>query len=244
MPESITIHYQFVFPDGETTAFSLDLDRNDLRLAPPDGEEPPPWTALDNQQCPDCPFTVVSTPQCPIARNLARVVACFDQRFSYQSVSVTVVTEARSYHKETTLQEGLSALLGIVMVTSGCPPMGQLKPLVRFHLPFATLEETTFRTISLHLITQLLRQQRGLPAAFDLDGLNGIYAGVAAVNNHFAKRLRTAAQKDANLNALVNLDCFTTLVPANAWELLREIEENFPLTTAASTPGLGRERQD
>lgn len=242
MTAPLTIGYHFAFPDGESTAFVLELERSDLRLRPATVAPPPEWTALAHQQCRICPLTPAESPCCPIALNLADVVARFAQRFSYQGVAVTVTTAERSYFKETTLQEGLSSLLGIVMVTSGCRPMERLKPLVRFHLPFASLEETTFRTIALHLITQLLRREQGLAADFGLSGLAAIYAEVAEVNNRFAKRLLTAAQKDANLNALVNLHCFTTLVPASAAELLRDLEGSFaallaPAPSAAAAGG-------
>lgn len=236
MQDHFTITYQFAFPDGERTSFALPLGRNNLSLLCPPGDPPPAWAALANHQCRVCPFQADTTPNCPIAHNLAGIVAQFNLRFSYQSVDVTVTTEARTYVKNTSLQEGLSSLLGIIMVTSGCRPMERLKPLVRFHLPFATLEETTFRTISLHLITQYLRKARGLPAEFSLEGLDSIYADVAEVNNAFAKRLREAAQKDANINALVNLHCFAEMVPLNAADMLGGIEESFTALLEADHP--------
>ena len=60
------------------------------------------------------------------------------------------------------VQMGVSSLLGVIMTTSGCPIMAQLKPMVRFHLPFASLEETIFRMVSMHLVAQYLRHQDGV----------------------------------------------------------------------------------
>lgn len=62
------------------------------------------------------------------------------------------MTEERTYSKDTLLQQGLASLLGIVMTTSGCPVLEPLKPMVRFHLPFATLTETVYRMVSMCLV--------------------------------------------------------------------------------------------
>lgn len=227
MSETFAISYRFAFAAGEVITCTVELDRTALNLATAPTGPRPDWTALGCHQCGNCPFVPETTPYCPIAVNLADIVEQFNHRFSYQQVEVTVTTENRDYFKATTLQEGLSSLLGIIMVTSGCPPMERLKPLVRFHLPFATLEETTFRTISLHLLTQHLLQKHGRPADFSLAGVERIYAEVATVNNGFARRLLQAAQKDANINALVNLACFAEMVPFSAEEMLESIEGNF-----------------
>ena len=36
--------------------------------------------------------------------------------------------------------------------------MESLKPMVRFHLPFATVEETVFRSVSTYLLSQYLAE--------------------------------------------------------------------------------------
>ncbi len=58
---------------------------------------------------------------------------------------------------------GLSPLIGIVMTTSGCPVMEHRNPMERFHLPFATLEETIFGMVSMYLLVQHYRYQDGKP---------------------------------------------------------------------------------
>jgi hypothetical protein len=222
---SIVYHFEFGARSRKTVAVELDHETLALRTTPP--VAPPAWATLDSNQCTVCPFTTATTPTCPIALNLAAIVEEFKDFFSYEEVDVTVETAARSYRQQTSLQTGLSSLIGIIMVTSGCRPMEQLKPMVRFHLPFATLEETTFRTVSMHLVGQYLRREQGLPADFSLNGLQTIYNDVAAVNTCFAKRLLEAARKDANINALVNLHCFAEMVPLNVNDLLDDIAHDF-----------------
>ena len=136
-------------------------------------------------------------------------------------------TEDRIYAKNTTIQQGLSPLIGIIMTTSGCPTLEHLKPMVRFHLPFASLDETVFRMVSMYLMVQYYRNQEGLKAEWRLDGLTRVYAEVGIVNRDFANRLRDAARKDANINALVNLDCFATMVPLVADDTLKAIKPYF-----------------
>jgi hypothetical protein len=99
--------------------------------------------------------------------------------------------------------------------------------MVRFHLPFADLTETSYRLLAMYLIAQLYRHRRGEPADLDLLGLETIYRDVERVNEHFAKRILSAARKDANVNAMVNLDCFAKMVPFAVEELLLEMETYF-----------------
>ena len=50
---------------------------------------------------------------------------------------------------------------------------------------------------------------------------------VSIVNRDFANRLRDAAKKDANINALVNLDCFAAMMPFAAEETLKNLKPYF-----------------
>lgn len=223
----IKIGYSYRFKNGSVKAFDMSLERKTLGLISEIHPDPPIWTKLYHNRCTNCSLNEESNKYCPVALNLAYIVDEFKDSFSHETVRVTVITNEREYSKETSLQEGLSSLLGIVMVTSGCPVMERLKPMVRFHLPFATLEETVFRMVSMYLIAQYFLKQNGIPADWKLDGLNKIYSEVNQVNRDFAKRLSDAAKKDANVNALVNLDCFAVMVPLTAEKMLNEIEDYF-----------------
>lgn len=223
----IRIGYSFRFKSGLSKVFNIFLDRQTLGLIQEKSLDPPAWTRLSHNKCTNCVLDEGLNKYCPIALNLSHIAEEFKESLSYETVSVTVTTEERSYEKNTTLQEGLSSLLGIVMVTSGCPVMERLKPMVRFHLPFATLEETTFRMSSMYLIAQYFLAQKGKSPDWKLDGLKQVYSEVSQLNRDFAKRLSDAAKKDANLNALVNLDCFASMIPITAEEMLNEIESYF-----------------
>ena len=48
----------------------------------------------------------------------------------------------RSFTLQLGARQAIISPLGIYMVTSGCPIMNKLRPMVRFHPPFATIAET------------------------------------------------------------------------------------------------------
>jgi hypothetical protein len=221
------IIYAYRFEDGSTIKFDLSLDPETLALTMPREQRLPEWTLLGNNQCRICPLDEQHHPHCPVAAYLAGVVEKFRTFVSHDKVSVACVVEERTYSKNTTVQMGLSPLVGIIMTTSGCPILEQLKPMVRFHLPFASLEETIFRMVSMYLVAQYLRKQAGKTAEWSLDGLAKIYARVSEVNNDFADRLTAASQNDVNVNALVNLDAFARMVPLAADSILRKISPYF-----------------
>ena len=225
--DPVEIIYTFKFQNGLIKEFPIVLDRATLRFNAKDVPIPPLWAELNYKKCSVCTLDEDRNRHCPITLNLLKINEEFRESYSYEDVSVSVTTEERRYFKDTSLQDGLSSLLGIVMVTSGCPVMEYLKPMVRFHLPFATLIETVFRMSSMYFMSQFFLGLKGKPFDLSLDGLKKIYTEVSEVNRDFSQRLADAASKDAHMNALVNLDCFATIIPLQAEETLKEIESYF-----------------
>jgi hypothetical protein len=227
MDDEIRFIYIYQFTDGTRKHFDIHLGQTDLRLRAKRPHDLPLWALLTYEKCEHCPLNELENAYCPVAANLAGVLEEFRNFLSHEKVSVTVVSEERIYGKDTTVQGGLSPLLGIIMTTSGCPVMEQLKPMVRFHLPFASLDETIFRGVAMYLLAQYFRQQEGKPATWSLDDLPPIYNEVGMVNRDFAKRMRTAARKDANVNALVNLDVFASMMQFAAEDTLSRLKPHY-----------------
>ncbi|HDZ87333.1 MAG TPA: hypothetical protein ENH38_01780, partial [Nitrospirae bacterium] len=161
MDKTFDISYSFIFENNKSNQFNISLHEKDLSIIMERRDEPPPWAKLKENQCLNCTLKTAEMSHCPVAANLADVAAEFRDCFSYENVQVTVTTRERTYSRTTSLQEGLSSLIGIIMVTSGCPVMDKLKPMVRFHLPFATLQETVFRMVSMYLMAQYFRKMEG-----------------------------------------------------------------------------------
>lgn len=222
MGNTIDFTYRFNFADGESVSFTVALDPASLTAIAHPTEELPDWALLTQNRCDSCTLDPVQNRYCPVARNLAGIVSEFKDCFSYQDVHVTVVTAERKYAQATTLQQGLSALIGLVMATSGCPVLDYLKPMARFHLPFASVEETEYRMVSMYLVAQYYLHAEGKPADLDLAGLKEICSNVSKLNAAFAIRFREAAKNDANINALVNLDCFAKSIPYTVRDRLKE----------------------
>lgn len=224
MGQPLEIIYTFRFDDQSVKQFPLSVDHDTLLLIAEKPISPPAWAVLTRNQCSLC--TLNEETYCPVALNLSSVTDEFRDFFAYQTAQVSVSTPERTCAKETTVQVGLSALIGIIMVTSGCPVLEYLKPMVRFHLPFASILETVYRMSSMYLMSQYFLKTDGKPFDFDLTKLAKIYENISSVNRDFSQRLAEAAKRDANVNALVNLDCFAAMV-IDAESILQDIKADY-----------------
>ncbi len=209
--DSVSIIYKFTFSDNTVREFDVRLDEETLSLTPKRKSSAPEWTRLSYCQCPNCPLSPKTHPHCPIALNLVDVVEFFRHSVSFEEVDVEIITEARNYIRHSDLQSAISSLIGIFMVTSGCPVMDKLRPMVKTHLPFATPEETIYRILSMYLLAQYFIYKDGQKPDWDLENLQEICEQVQIVNKSFCQRLSEIQIKDASLNAVVSLDSFASL---------------------------------
>lgn len=204
--------YTFAVEGGAERQFEVRLDYDTLQMIVRERKELPEWTRLEFCRCSNCPLEAVAHPRCPVAVNLVDLIEYFRNMESYDRVSVRVEARNREYRAETSLQKGIGALIGLVMVTSGCPIMNRLRPMVDTHLPFMTLEESTYRIISMYLTAQHFVKARGGAPDWDLRGLVDLLAQTHEVNVGFTKRLRTLEVRDASLNAVVNLNASSAFI--------------------------------
>jgi len=226
--ETLNFIYIFRLAEGGVKKFDITLDARTLNYIPPSiKHEAPEWAKLSYYKCSNCNLDEAKHDVCPIAYNIAEVVSEFKDFSSYENAYVLVMTKPRDMSKNTTMQEGISSLLGIYMVTSGCPIMEKLKPMVRYHMPFSTLEESVFRIVSMYLLMQYYLKSKGKKPDWELKKLGDIYENIRIVNAGMAERLKNAAQKDASITAVTNLDNFASLVPIMIDETLANIEESF-----------------
>lgn len=227
----MTITYKFLLPKGIVKKFQVELDKTTLNLRQQPPKNPPAWTQLTYQQCPNCPLNPAESPQCPAALSLVDIVNVFQELQSFEETTVEVAVAERQTLKKTSVQKALSSLLGIYMVTSGCPILEKLKPMARFHLPFATPDETMYRALSMYLLAQYFIEKNGGQPDWTLQKLNELYHEIRTVNKSFAKRLQDASQLDANVNALVILDCFAQtanfVLDKNKLEELEQVFEVY-----------------
>jgi hypothetical protein len=225
--ESTFIHYHFVFEDKSEAHFPINLRLQDLTFIPQNNKKHASWTNLEFNQCECCQLNQTDTSHCPIAVNLENIIATFKNRRSYERVLLRVETPERVYEKDIPLQHGLGSLLGIIMVTTGCPTMSILRPMVRFHLPFATIEETLYRSVSCYLLGQYFQFKKGNEPDWDLEGLAEAYKDIQKINVGMTDRLRSISEEDANANAVVVLDVFAKALPSSIVDSVKELEYLF-----------------
>jgi hypothetical protein len=211
--EDRVITYRFGLPRNEDdVSVTLHFDPDTMLLRPRKmPSEAPAWTALDFNQCGNCPLQAQEHPRCPAAAHLAAIVPGFEPVVSFDEMRVEVTTPERTVVAATTAQQALSSLIGLVMATSGCPRTRFFRLMARFHLPLATEDETTFRAVGAWLTRDLL--QEGSVERADLEGLADIYRHLRMVNVAMTRRLNAAGRTDSTINAVVLLDVFAMTVP-------------------------------
>src|SRR5207245_3952053 len=114
------------FPDSTEKEFKVQLNAKTLELVTKKDPPKPAWTKLKYKQCEQCPLGDEHE-YCPVAVNLSALVESFKDSVSYENTNVRVQTNERIYEKATTLQKGLSSIIGMYMVTSACPVMDKLR---------------------------------------------------------------------------------------------------------------------
>jgi hypothetical protein len=225
------ISYDYELPDGAVWSFQIDLNRPSLNpVAPTAGPgAPPPWTLLAFHRCENCSLPEAHT-HCPAAVDAAPILDKFSHVLSTVRLKVTMRDASRVCFKETDAQMGLQALLALVMASSACPILSRLRSQALFHLPFASVEETLYRTVGDYLIKQYFIMKDGGQPDFALTGLDALYRDLATLNIHFFSRIQAACTKDANLNAIVVLRSLSEIVSMSLDERLVPLREAMQAT--------------
>lgn len=221
----IVYTYRFTFESGEKKEFSASIDPATLNLVSTGKDTPAEWTRFSNFKCPHCPLKCNDGEYCPVAVNLEEIIRFFSNSASYEKVFVEVSANDRHLSRHTTLQESVSGLIGIMMVASGCPVMGKLKPMVRFHMPFSSLIETEFRAMSMYMLGQFFLYKRGVKPDMEMQGLIDIYEDIKKLNQNVVRRIADIEKMDTSINSLVVLNNFADYVTISLDDkMLDEIE--------------------
>lgn len=211
MSDSLSIRYRFDLPDGSTKTLEFTFGASDFRMHQEAAENAPFWTELGFSRCANCPLEELKNTHCPAALHMAPAVEPLKALVSFDTVGVTVTTLERTVYAETSAQQAMSSVLGLIMATSGCPWTDHLRPMARFHLPFASEAETLYRSISMFL---LAREMSGAEGRGGFTALEELYRNLHVVNRDMSRRLGAATRTDPARNALALLDSYTTLLPA------------------------------
>jgi hypothetical protein len=218
------IRYCFDLPDGSQKTLDFTFDAADFRLSNTAPAEPPFWTDLKFNQCANCPLNAAEHPHCPAALQMATAIELLKALVSFDTVGVTVTQAERTIFAETTAQQAMSSVLGLIMATAGCPWTDRFRPMARFHLPFASEAETVYRSIGMFL---LARELAGAGHTQGFAALETLYENLHVVNRGMSRRLGAATRTDPARNAMALLDAYTTLLPAALESSLEELKPLF-----------------
>ncbi len=209
------ISYRFFAGGQAPLRIDLFFDRRTFRLDIPSTAPKPDWARLSHHRCPNCTLSD-DCAYCPAALGIAMFLPTFKDCVSHDKAVVEVETDNRTIVAKTTLQSGLGSLIGLVCATSGCPLTRFLRPMARFHLPFADEQETLFRSFSSWLLSAIVHHRiNGTEGPVTLDGLKQHYQDLSVMNSHLAGRMRNSVSRDALLNAVIILDLFAQIAPDN-----------------------------
>ncbi len=204
--------YHFNLKNGLNKSFNVVIDDDSLEILNINATEKPVWAELENFKCPHCPLNINENKYCPAALSLNHILDEFSDIPSYELAEVTVESKHRKYQKDSTAQGGLSSLMGLLMVTSGCPILGKLKPMIKNHLPFASIDETEYRVFSTYLLAQFIKMKKGGTPDWEMKGLRKIYEDINILNKSVAGKILGLEKLDANVNAVVILNNFADSV--------------------------------
>lgn len=118
--DSISYIYQFEFQNGRKEEFHLKLDSKTLSPVQEENIKVPEWARLEFKQCLGCPLTL-ETIYCPLAKQIAPLVDTLKDVISIEETQVTVIQNERVISNDTTAQEGISSVMGVLTAVSGCP---------------------------------------------------------------------------------------------------------------------------
>ncbi len=224
MSATTAVRYRFEMPDGSSTTLDFVFSTTDFRLLNPAPAEPPYWTELEFNRCANCPLAPAAAARCPAALHMADPLARLADLVSFDTVRVTVTQPERTVYAETSAQQAVGSVIGLIMATAGCPWTDRFRPMARFHLPFASETETTYRTLSMFLLAAVVL---GEPAPVDFADLERLYANLHLVNRAMARRLGAATRTDPARNALALLDSQAVLAPVVLGATLEEWKPLF-----------------
>ena len=192
--------------------FTWNIDAETLTLIRPEKDSFPSWTRLGCKKCPNCPLDENQHPYCPAATGISDALESLQETLPIKDVNVSVETAERNFSKSTTLAEGLSSMLGLAIVSSGCPVFGRLKPLARNHLPFETPAEQVYRSLGMYLLYQKFSEKNKDNPDWKLSNFTKFYDEINTASEAFCSRLSEIAIEEDSLNTLTHLDCFTKYI--------------------------------
>lgn len=229
------IKYFFSWDEGYAN-FDLEFDDETISLLNKPPEVIPDWAKLSYCQCPNCPLDSNEVEYCPTAVSFIPVVESFKNIESDSEVEVEARVGNRRVALKASARRAISSVVGLLFAGSGCPRTIYFRPMVRFHIPVATEDETIMRAMSMYLLVQYFKYKSGEKPDMDLVGLRKIYDELQVVNMTMAERLRSIEGTTAPVNSVILLDMYTKMIPDKIDNSLKDLASLFS-SFLSQTPG-------
>lgn len=168
--------------------------------------------------CASCQ-SACSNADCSNIQALEHFTDTFFQLASFTELKVVVDIGDIRTQTQTTAQRFLSSLAGLVIaLNSGCSRTEILRPMVHFHRPFMSFEESIYRSIANAALHHALSNENVSLGEY----VRREYQQLHELNLHLVKHFQgVKPQAEPLVNALVNLDLFVK-------EILYNADQGFP----------------
>lgn len=220
------VKYDFEFDGGKELNYKIDIDRHGMRENI-NNNTPPEWAALTHCQCSNCPLSENDTSVCPAAYDIQDVIEDFQSIPANHKANIKVIASDRSYSKRTTVEEGLRSLMGLVLATSQCPILSQLKPMAMHHMPFSSSNEFILRSVSVYLLQQYFEYRGENAPDWDLKGLINRNKQLQLVNQALWQRVHLDNNNDSNLKTLLSFFSMSSSVSVSLEAQLQKLKASL-----------------
>ncbi|MBG4740160.1 hypothetical protein GHU00_19380 [Pseudomonas aeruginosa] len=223
----MAIEYRITLDDQHQLNYRIELERH---YDPQAAAAAPRWTRLEHNRCSNCPLDRERYSHCPAAVDLHGVIEDFRNLPAFRKAGICVRTPEREYIKQAGLEEGLRALIGLIMASSAWPLLAPLRPMAMQHLPFASNQEFVLRVVPLYLMRQYFNFREGRHADWELKGLVRLFQQLQLVNQAFWQRIHDTCVSDSNLKAFLT---FFSLSSSISYSLETQLQKIRPLVMSA-----------
>ena len=220
------VKYDFSFDDNKDLSYTVDVDRPGMRNEL-NKSNTPEWVLLSHCKCSNCPLSEEDSPVCPAAFDIQDVIEDFQSKPASQKVNINVIASDRSYSKRTNVEEGLRSLMGLVLATSQCPILGQLKPMAMHHMPFSSSNEFILRSVSVYLMQQYFEYREEKTPDWDLKGLISRNKQLQLVNQALWQRIHLDNHNDSNLKTLLSFFSMSSSVSVSLETQLQKLKASL-----------------
>ncbi len=221
------IIYNYSWQEGGQANFELEFDEDSIALLNDPPAELPEWTKLDYYKCPNCPLKVEEVDYCPTAVSFIPAIKRFKNVGSDDQMEVEAFVAGRRIIQSAPARRAISSIIGLLFATSGCPHTIYFRPMVRYHVPLSSENETIMRAMSMYTLAQFFKYKRGEKPDLNLEGLRAIYDELQVVNMTMAERLRSSDGAASSVNSIILLDMYTKRIPLEIEHSLKDLAYLF-----------------